>query len=158
MLEAIKATIAPNGIKGITAESLANILIEIVNAIGTGEYIDITPADPDNPECTELSAEAKAHNAEVYAKLSSVLSSGEAAPSVSINVDGLMNAKSIAPDPTGGMALYFDMMMEEVNVGVEGTLQETMESSMVFIGGNNVLLKIILDSDGSVDVVVPNLM
>ncbi len=36
IIEAINATIAPNNVKGITAESLANILIEMVNAAGEG--------------------------------------------------------------------------------------------------------------------------
>lgn len=36
IIEAINATIAPNNQKGITAESLANILIEMVNASGEG--------------------------------------------------------------------------------------------------------------------------
>lgn len=36
IIEAINATIAPNNVKGITAESLANLLIEIVNAAGDG--------------------------------------------------------------------------------------------------------------------------
>lgn len=34
IIEAINATIVPNNVKGITAESLANILIEMVNAEG----------------------------------------------------------------------------------------------------------------------------
>lgn len=36
IIEAINATIAPNNVKGITAESLANILTEMVNAEGEG--------------------------------------------------------------------------------------------------------------------------
>ena len=36
IIEAINATIAPNGVKGITAESLANILTEMVNATPEG--------------------------------------------------------------------------------------------------------------------------
>ena len=36
IIGAINATIAPNNVKGITAESLANILIEMVNAAGEG--------------------------------------------------------------------------------------------------------------------------
>lgn len=37
IIEAINSTIVPNGQKGITAEALANILLEIVNASGGGE-------------------------------------------------------------------------------------------------------------------------
>lgn len=164
ILDAINATIAPNNVKGITAEALANILTEIVNAMGTGsgaggEYIDVTQVNPDNETSIELTPEAMAHNAEVYAKLSSALSSGGAVPSVSIdlNIGGLvMYAKSIAPDPAGGVALYFDMMIDEINVGVDGMLMDTMEPSMVVIGSNNVLLKIVVYSDGSFSAVVPN--
>lgn len=165
ILDAINATIAPNNVKGITAESLANILTEIVNATpeggsggAGGEYIDLTLANPDDYESDELTAEAMAHNAEVYAKLSSVLSSGGAAPSVVINIESILYAKGIEPDPAGGMALYFDMALEEVNVSVEGTLMDTLESAVVLIGSNNVILKVVVNSDGSAYIVIPNLV
>ena len=80
LIEAINATIAPNGVKGITAESLANILIEMVNAAGgggggslsvilTGEEFGIAP--------TEASL---MHNADVYEKVKQAVLAGEALP------------------------------------------------------------------------------
>lgn len=68
IIEAINATIAPNGIKGITAESLANILIEMVNATpeggsggGSGNVKTIyLPLEAD------LTSEEMAKNAELY--------------------------------------------------------------------------------------------
>lgn len=80
LIEAINATIAPNGVKGITAESLANILTEIVNAAGgggggslsvilAGEDLGVAP--------TEASLW---HNADVYEKVKQAVLAGEALP------------------------------------------------------------------------------
>lgn len=73
LIEAINATIIPNGQKGITAESLANLLIEMVNATPEGGsssssgqvvfYLGL-PND-DFTECT-LTPEEMAHNAEMF--------------------------------------------------------------------------------------------
>lgn len=69
ILDAINATIAPNGQKGITAESLANILTEIVNAAGEGGggggvvfYMGAAEMSGSSPIFT-LTAEQKTHNA-----------------------------------------------------------------------------------------------
>ena len=74
ILSAIEATIKPNNQKGITAESLANILTEIVNASGgsggsggggiSGYYFDLTVDDSG-----VSTPAAMAHNAEVYAQV-----------------------------------------------------------------------------------------
>lgn len=85
LIEAINATIAPNGVKGITAESLANILTEIVNAAGgggggslsvilTGEEFGIAP--------TEASL---SHNADVYEKVKQAVLAGEALPYIYVD-------------------------------------------------------------------------
>lgn len=79
ILDAINATIVANGQKGITAESLANILVEMVNAAGEGgsgsEVIKISnsefTADRIILSTTDEDAE---HNAPVYAKYISSLS------------------------------------------------------------------------------------
>ena len=68
IIEAINSVIVSNDQKGITAESLANILIEMVNATPEGGggggggvmYIEITLGED------ELTAEQKAHNAAIY--------------------------------------------------------------------------------------------
>jgi hypothetical protein len=71
IIEAINATIIPNGQKGITAESLANILLEIVNATpeggsgGSGQIVFYRGMP--NEDYTEytLTPEQQAHNAEM---------------------------------------------------------------------------------------------
>lgn len=94
LINAIQATITANGQKGITAESLANILIEMVNTAGEGgsgggaetlvikasvvevgdEGIFITSNDSD-----------KIHNATVVAECAKLLAEGKAA-SIAIDV------------------------------------------------------------------------
>ena len=71
LIEAIQQTIVPNGKKGITAESLANLLMEMVNATpeggsgGSGQIVFY--AGTPNEDVTEfvLTPEQKAHNAEM---------------------------------------------------------------------------------------------
>ena len=71
ILEAIEATIVPNGQKGITAESLANLLVEMVNATpegGSGASIPsfvLGAIDIETGAITP-SEEEKAHNAETF--------------------------------------------------------------------------------------------
>lgn len=69
LIEAINATIVPNDEKAITAESLANLLTEIVEAMGTGNgsgQVVFYMGMP-NEAMTELTLtpEQKAHNAEM---------------------------------------------------------------------------------------------
>lgn len=73
IIEAINATIIPNGQKGITAESLANLLIEMVNATpeggsssGSGQVVFYIGMP--NEEFTEftLTSEQQVHNAEMF--------------------------------------------------------------------------------------------
>ena len=76
IIEAINATIAPNNVKGITAEALANILTEIVTATpeggsdsGSGAltlYIAPQLTEDVVPALTEVQL---ANNAAVYAKV-----------------------------------------------------------------------------------------
>ena len=71
ILEAIEATIVPNGQKGITAESLANLLVEMVNATpegGSGASIPsfvLGAIDIETGAITP-SEEEMAHNAETF--------------------------------------------------------------------------------------------
>lgn len=74
IIEAINSTIVTNGQKGITAESLANLLIEMASATPEGSggsgglYVYASlPAEMIGVE-TSITAEQQAHNAEVYAK------------------------------------------------------------------------------------------
>lgn len=68
IIEAINSTIMPNGQKGITAEALANILIEMANASGGGGagavvYVGTRDESTDTLSQTD---EQKLHNAEVF--------------------------------------------------------------------------------------------
>ena len=70
ILEAINATIAPNNQKGITAESLANILVEMVNA-GGGEGVSagvsfFLGGTDETGKFAGPSAKQKTHNAAVF--------------------------------------------------------------------------------------------
>lgn len=70
LIEAIQQVIAPNNQKAITAESLANLLIEMVNATpegGSGGSGVVFYAGTPNEDMTEfmLTPEQKAHNAEM---------------------------------------------------------------------------------------------
>ena len=74
IIEAINSTIVANGQKGITAESLANLLIEMASATPEGSggsgglHVYVTlPAEFAGVE-TSITEEQQAHNAEVYAK------------------------------------------------------------------------------------------
>lgn len=75
IIEAINSTIVANGQKGITAESLANLLIEMASATPEGGsggsgglYVYASlPAEMVGVEVTITEAQ-QAHNAEVYAK------------------------------------------------------------------------------------------
>lgn len=93
IIEAINATIIPNGQKGITAESLANLLIEMVNATpeegsssGSGQvvfYLGIP-----NEEFTEftLTQEQQAHNAEMF----KIIKESPITPNASIDMSDYM--------------------------------------------------------------------
>ena len=71
LIEAIQQVIVPNNQKAVTAESLANLLIEMVEAMGTGSgsgsgqvvFYAGTPSE-DKTEFV-LTPEQKAHNAEM---------------------------------------------------------------------------------------------
>lgn len=68
IIEAINSTIIPNGQKGITAEALANILIEMANASGGGGAGAVVYVGTPDMSTGTLSqtAEQKLHNAEVF--------------------------------------------------------------------------------------------
>ena len=69
IIEAINSTIMPNGQKGITAEALANILIEMANASGSGGvtvYLGMVDAETG---AITLTDEQKALNAEAFRQI-----------------------------------------------------------------------------------------
>lgn len=167
ILEAINSTIVPNDSKGITAESLANILTEIVNAAGEGggvggEYIDMTMANPEDLTSTELTAEAKAHNAEVYIKLLQALTNNVGTPYISIptglgfnisvsevRLDEIVNATNIA------LIAHTSMDGSYTNFMLTALDMVSKEESGLIIGANLALYVFILRQDGLVTVMIP---
>ena len=173
ILEAINATIRPNNQKGITAESLANILTEIVNASaesgggsggssggGSGYYIDFTLADPTNLDSKEVTPEAMAHNAQLYATLMSVYNAGNMAavgPVSAIFPDlGIITSNTVMFDSAAIIVVYA-LPMELTNLMVSGASLITGESIAAIIGAS-VTLVIALMSDGSLQPMIPGLM
>lgn len=85
IIEAINSTIVANGQKGITAESLANLLIEMASATheGSGGLNIICPMTTDVMGASyELTEEDKAHNAEVYSKCLECFNNGTTLPTI----------------------------------------------------------------------------
>lgn len=92
IIQAITETIVPNGQKGITAESLANILLEMVNGTfgGSGAGVPYVYLGSGNTETGELSqtAEQKAHNAEVF----QLVKASEVPPPITLDMSGVYGA------------------------------------------------------------------
>lgn len=68
IIEAINSTIMPNGQKGITAETLANILVEMANASGGGVTVYVGMVDAETGAVT-LTDEQKALNASAFRQI-----------------------------------------------------------------------------------------
>lgn len=72
LIEAIQQVITPNGQKGITAESLANLLIEMVNATpeggssGSGHIVFYAGTPSEDFSALVLTPEQKAHNVKMF--------------------------------------------------------------------------------------------
>jgi hypothetical protein len=163
ILEAINATIAPNGVKGITAESLANILTEIVNATpeggsggAGGEYIDMTMANPDDPMSMELTPEAMAHNAALYTSICEALNNGGVLPPVSVNASIMgMYASSVALEEDLLMFYFHGPIANEPsNYFVEAITKEGTSNTLI-IGGDLTLMVVVLDSTGAAVISTP---
>lgn len=127
IIEAINATITPNGVKGITAESLANILTEIVNATpeggggsGNGALVvyDLAGATrADMEDSLGLSPEMDAvinqvfslmdHNASIYAQLTTLMEEGKPAPLLMMDYGTVTNIM---------IPLYFQMTPDFANM------------------------------------------
>lgn len=93
IIEAINATIASNGQKAITAESLANILIEMVNATPEGGsssggsgvmYLQFGYSDDGSSDMTFTDAQ-KANNAAIYETFNRIADEGAAFPPLFID-------------------------------------------------------------------------
>ena len=172
ILEAINATIRPNNQKGITAESLANILTEIVNASaesgggsggssggGSGYYIDLTLADPTNLDSMEVTPEAMAHNAQLYSTLVSVYSAGNMAavgPVSTIFPDtGFVTSNAVMFD-TDAILVVYALPLDLTNVVVTAADAITGSATTAILGVF-VTVIIALLSDGSIQIAIPGI-
>lgn len=120
LIAAINETISANGQKGITAESLANILTEMVNAAPEGGSGGGSSSGSSNSETINISnyevteqgilisttEEDAAHNAEVYAKYAAAVNSGsnlnlqiDLTKSIGINMFQLTDSDSMTISP-----------------------------------------------------------
>lgn len=143
IIEAINSTIIPNGQKGITAEALANILVEMANASGGGGggvtvYIGMVDAETG---AVTLTDEQKALNAEAFRQIK------EGNRLVIVDISELMSAQYGAqvgmsavamtvahfPPETAALVGMSDEfvglsseMFGEVNLHADGTIGITM--------------------------------
>ena len=116
LLEAIQSTIATNGQKGITAESLANILIEMVNATqeetGSGQvvfYMGIPNYETMNYVLTE---EQKAHNAKMFQ---------------------IVKNSNIAVGCSLDMSDYYKIALEEDGINADGVKLSVVSPEMAYL-------------------------
>lgn len=149
IIAAIAETIAPNNIKGITADSLANILTEIVNASGESGggsgslMVYIGQLDLETGEMSQT-AEQKAHNADVF----KAVKSAEAMPAILAEISemysglkgaivkasaiSLMNLyvpEDLCGIPDGAVILATQMIGTEVALISDGTVIKYVEES-----------------------------
>lgn len=150
IIEAINATIIPNGQKGITAESLANLLIEMVNATpegGSGSsgqvvfYLGLP-----NEEFTEftLTPEEMAHNAAMV----KVVKESPIALTASVDMTRYMAALAQEGIDTAGTKFNFSantcIYVTEEYSQIMGLGTELVSIEIIEMGGFNFI------SDGSV--------
>lgn len=117
ILEAIEATIVPNGQKGITAESLANLLVEMVNATpegGSGSSIPsfvLGAIDIETGAITP-SEEEKAHNAETFR---------------------IIKESPSAICPMIDLTSFYELMLGMEGVNAEGIRYSSLANTCMFI-------------------------
>lgn len=126
IIEAINATIAANGQKAITAESLANLLTEMVNATpegsssGGGSGVTFYLGNFDEATETFTQSEAqKAHNAEMF----NVVANADVVPSIMIDMSELHSMD------LGGLNVKASMSSIQVLYADEETATALGESS-----------------------------
>lgn len=149
IIAAIAETIAPNNIKGITAESLANILTEIVNASGesgggSGSLMVYIGQLDLETGATSQTAEQKAHNADVFKAVKSAeampailaeiseMYSGLTGAIVKASAISLMNLyvpEDLCGIPDGAVILATQMIGTEVALTSDGTVIKYVEES-----------------------------
>ena len=133
IIEAINSTIVANGQKGITAESLANLLIEMASATPEGSggsgglYIYAPlPADYFGIE-VPITEEQQAHNAEVYAKCLECFNNKTPLPIISVDLSAAFTTA------TGAEVCYIDAAWNTIftPIEVEGLLGLVLATTML---------------------------
>lgn len=145
IIDAINATIAPNNIKGITADSLRNLLIMMVENAGEGGsgsggnivfYLGMPSETMDGP--TILTPEQQAHNAQMYAALDQL----PVVPVVGLDMSYMMSQEY-------GMIIPVTMTcMGVVYISNDSAQQMGEESGMVQLSLEG--MDVIIAADGSV--------
>lgn len=143
IIEAINATIVTNGQKGITAESLANILLEMVNATpeGSGAGMPYVYMGSMNMETGELSqtAEQKAHNAEVF----QLVKASEILPTITLDMSGFFEA--ITGIPTKGSSVVMATVFAPAGImtGIEGeaVVMTTIDGEYILLADGTITLE-----------------
>ena len=128
IIEAINATIVTNGQKGITAESLANILLEMVNA--TTLYVYMGSMNMETGEVSQT-AEQKAHNAEVF----QLVKNSDIPPAIAIDFSGIYEVQLGVSVKASNLAC----VVEYVQAGMLPEVTEDM-INMITIDGDCISL------------------
>ena len=144
IIEAINATIVTNGQKGITAESLANILLEMVNATpegGSGAGVPYVYMGSMNMETGELSqtAEQKTHNAEVF----QLVKASEVIPPINIDMSEFYEAVIGAPTQASTVPLAVVFAMPGMISGIEGeaVVLSTFDGGYILLADGTITLE-----------------
>ena len=154
ILDAINSTIATNGVKGITAESLANILTEIVNAApeggsggsgaGTIRLSNYELIEQDKCMLISTNEEDAAHNAEIFSNYTASVNSG-APISLLIDVTKSIGVNLMQFADTDSVIMVPQSVMYMVDV-------DMMTAIGAFVGNSFVLE---MGSDGQASCVIP---
>lgn len=131
LIEAIKATITPNNVKAITAESLANLLLEMADAIGkggssaggAGVVFYVGSINMDTFEATQT-PEQKAHNAEMF----QIFANSPMGVPVSINLNAMYEEQFGISEGVTYIATMTDAMYVREDIAIEmGATSAMME-------------------------------
>ncbi len=152
LIEAIQSVITPNGKKAISAESLANLLIEMVNATpegngGSGQVVFYMGMPNEDFTAFTLTPEQKAHNAEMF----KVVKESPIAISASVDITeyykAMMGAETgieigeIKCGSLGNLTCYFTPESAFLaGLDVECIGVETLFPMVVFADGSTMLM------------------
>lgn len=127
IIEAINSTIVANGQKGITAESLANLLIEMASATpeggsGNGQMVIYMPATEETDGMDiPLTPEQQSNNAEVYAYCLECHNNNTPLPLIMLDVSSVysvLTGTEVSSTTVSSMSMF---TLGEVE-GVEGVI------------------------------------